>query len=155
MKILIQVLIIADFLCGKIRSQELSFTDTRKNKRFTGEIIAAFSDTKGNPITCLTHCLANKKKCKSINVNEELGKCELLGQSKLMDDGLEMINEEGWIYYGPGKTPEVGFDYRFHCQRAIVIIMIKTASQHFQKLLLPSGSNYTLGILVISSFFEI
>ena len=83
------------------------FTDTRRNKRFTGKIIATFSDNYGNPIACLTHCLANKKKCKSINVNEKFRKCELLGQSKLMDDGLEMKNEEGWIYYGPGKTPEV------------------------------------------------
>ena len=83
------------------------FTDTRRNKRFTGKIIATFSDTKGDAITCLTHCFANKKKCNSINVNEKLGKCELLGQSKLLDDGLEMKDDEGWIYYGPGKTPEV------------------------------------------------
>ena len=38
-----------------------------------------------------------------------MGKCELLGQSKLLDDGLEMKDDEGWIYYGPGKTPEVNW----------------------------------------------
>ena len=107
MEISKQFLIAICFLFGQSKSQEITFTDTRRNKRFAGKIIATFSDTYGNPITCLTHCLANKKKCKSINVNEKLGKCELLGQSKLMDDGLEMKSEEGWIYYGPGKTPEV------------------------------------------------
>ena len=86
---------------------ELTFTDTRKDKRFTAEVIINPSGTKGNPVVCLTHCLVNKKRCKSINVNQELEKCELLGQSKLMDDSLEMKDEEGWIYYGPKQLIEV------------------------------------------------
>eukprot|EP00111_Clytia_hemisphaerica_P002760 TCONS_00007768-protein len=100
------LMVISLFINGVLSQNELTFTDTRKDKRFTAEVIATPSGTNGNPIKCLTHCLANKNKCKSINVNKELGKCELLGQSKLKDDDLEMKDEEGWIYYGPAQLLE-------------------------------------------------
>eukprot|EP00111_Clytia_hemisphaerica_P017543 TCONS_00051932-protein len=103
---LILIGVIAFHYFDKIRTEDqILFTDTRRNYRFIGEIIETFSDSKVDPISCLTHCLAAKKTCKSINVNEKLGKCELLGQSKLMDDHLKMKSDEGWIYYGPGETP--------------------------------------------------
>ena len=102
--ITISILIFYYLLEIRCEEDQITFTDTRKNRRFSGKVIATFSDTNGDAIACLTHCLSNKKKCKSINVNEKLGKCELLGQSKLRDDGLEMKNEEGWIYYGPDQA---------------------------------------------------
>ena len=102
--ITISILIFYYLLEIRCEEDQITFTDTRKNRRFSGKVIATFFDTNGDAIACLTHCLSNKKKCKSINVNEKLGKCELLGQSKLRDDGLEMKNEEGWIYYGPDQA---------------------------------------------------
>ena len=79
---------------------QLTFTDVQQDKRLLcQQIIAEPSGTKGDPVKCLTRCLANSGKCKSINVNKDLGKCELLGQST--NDGLKLSTEEGWVYYGP------------------------------------------------------
>ena len=97
----VYILILADAIFCRQKPGELTLTDVRQDQKLVSKPITSIPVSKGNPAACLAYCLTQSGKCKSINVNMGIGICEILGESKMEDDSLEMREETGWTYYGP------------------------------------------------------
>ena len=106
MEFLLLLVTLITFMISVVTAQHhVTFTDVRQNKRVVAEVIARI--TAPSPVECLKACMTNKGKCKSINFNQDLKSCELLGASLKTDEGLEIEENEGWTYYGPKDQFEV------------------------------------------------
>ncbi|XP_066934326.1 uncharacterized protein [Clytia hemisphaerica] len=103
------VLILTGTAYGRQKQGELTLTDVRRDQKLVSKPIASIPVSKRSPVSCLTHCLARGGK--AFNVNLEKGICEILGESKMDDDSLDMKEEKGWTYYGPKKrTPTEDYE---------------------------------------------
>ena len=111
------ILILTGTTFGRQKPGELTLTDVHRDKKLVSKPIASIPVRKGSQGPCLAHCLMQSGKCKSINVNMGIGICEILGESKMEDDSLEMREETGWTYYGPKQEAprEVCDQDMHHC----------------------------------------